>query len=240
MLTLLHLACSFAWHTVISIAKAIARIGPEADGAIDALEALASERDPTTYGPAVYALRSVEPARVDAQAAAADLVQDLGRNMYWNFDPAAKALGMIGEPAIEPVLVAFKSGTNRMRRQACAALGEMGAGAERVVPELIKEARDGGPALRPHALRALGRIGARPDEVVPVLVGFLDDPKVWHAATGALGDLGAKAHAAVGELRKRLHHPDENAREYCGAALRKIERALKRQTEEPEAEDDVF
>ncbi|MHC4249737.1 MAG: HEAT repeat domain-containing protein, partial [Planctomycetota bacterium] len=197
-------------------------------------------RDATTYGPAVYALLSVDPERVDARAAAADLVQDLGRNTYREFDPAAKALGMIGRPAVVHILAALRSGTSRMRRQACVALGEMGPQAEIIIPELIEEARAGDPALRPYVLRALGRIGEKPDEVVPVLVGFLDDPKVWHAAAGALGDLGAKAHAAVGELKKRLRHRDETAREYYAAALRKIERALKRQTEEPPVGDDVF
>jgi HEAT repeat protein len=127
-----------------------------------------------------------------------------------------------------------------MRRQACVALGEMGPEAGMIIPELIEEARAGEPELRPYVLRALGRIGEKPDEVVPVLVGFLDDPKSRHAAAGALGDLGAKAHAAVGELKKRLRHPDETAREYYGAAIRKIERALERQSEEPAEEDDVF
>ncbi|MHC5053772.1 MAG: HEAT repeat domain-containing protein [Planctomycetota bacterium] len=67
---------------LVSITRAIARIGAEGDGAADALEALVAERDPSTYGPAVYALLSVDPERVDARAAAADLVQDLGRNTY--------------------------------------------------------------------------------------------------------------------------------------------------------------
>jgi HEAT repeat protein len=225
---------------VTSIARALARIGPDASEAVTVLSRVAAERDPESYSAAIYALLRIDPERVDADEAVPDLIQDLGRLGVGEFDAATEALALMGTKAVPKLLEALQRGSTVMKRQACVSLGRMGAEAGDVVQALIDEVRTNRSGVRPHAMRALGRIGERSEEVVPLLTGFLKDPKLRCTALLSLAQLGAKAQEAVPFIEPFLKDRDITVRARAEAALRKIGTAAPQEEKPAPIDVDVF
>ncbi|MHC4199431.1 MAG: HEAT repeat domain-containing protein, partial [Planctomycetota bacterium] len=225
---------------VINIARALGQIGPDAREAVPALSRVAAQADPASYSAAVYALLRIDPARVDADEAVPDLIQDLGRIKSGTFDAASEALALVGAGAVPSLIEALEQGSGLMRRQACVSLGRMGAEARDAVPALLEEVKTNRSGVRLYAMRALGKIGERSEEVVPLLIGSLKDPKLRCWAMLSLADLGAKAQAAVPFIEPFLKDKDVTVRDRAETALRKIRAALRSVPPPEEQIEDVF
>ena len=127
-------------------------------------------------------------------------------------EKAVKALGEIGEPAVEPLLQALDEEDWYVRRAAVMALGEVG-GARALTP-LIKALKDNESVVRGAAVEAFGIIG---EPAVEPLLQALDeeDCHVRAAAVRALGEVGGAR--ALTPLIKALKDNDSGVR--YGAAV---------------------
>src|SRR5690348_13397965 len=91
------------------------------------------------------------------------------------------------ENAVDALVVALKDTDAGVRRQAAAALGEIGN--TRAVNGLMDALKDADADVRAHALSALGDIGDR--RAVSAIAGLLKDssPSIRSHAASALGEL---------------------------------------------------
>lgn len=167
---------------------------------------------------------------------------DEGRNVGWT---AAEALGEIGAPAVEPLIIALEDEDELVRRGAALTLGRIGD--KRAVEPLIEATGDkswdvrwdasraldmiGKPAVEPlitalgdenkwvreNAARTLGRIGDK--RAVEPLITALGDEVNWVclSAVFSLGEIGDKR--AVEPLITALEDEDEDAAVRSNAAL---------------------
>ncbi len=102
---------------------------------------------------------------------------------------SSAALANIGAPAVDPLLTALRSLTDRAARQACvAALGQIGD--ERAVAPLLACLQDADQNMRAAAVRALGQI--KNERALAPLISRLQDPDrdVRGAVAEALDSLG--------------------------------------------------
>ena len=118
----------------------------------------------------------------------------------------------------------------RVRSQAAAGLGHIGAPARDAVPVLIQALGDTDANVRVHVAEALGKIKADPEHVVPCLLRALRDEheRVRSFAAAALGRFGGEASSAVASLLKALDDVDWNVRVHAAAALGRIGGATER------------
>jgi HEAT repeat protein len=127
----------------------------------------------------------------------------------------ARALGLAGDPAAEPVLRSMlRTGSFEERVSAARALGT--AGSAVAVPDLEAALGDAEWQLRAQAARSLGVLGA--ETGVPALASCLSDSAWWvrAAAADALGHLGEPGLLA---LQGALAAPDPYARDRAREAL---------------------
>jgi len=110
------------------------------------------------------------------------------------------------------------------RYTALFALGECGALAEPLLPEIIASLHDPHLLVRIHAALSLGKIGRHPELALPALRKTLDDakPSVRCAAATAIGDFGPEAADAVPQLIELLGFPISRVRAEAATALGKI------------------
>jgi HEAT repeat protein len=215
-------------------------------------------------GPAVDPLlavlqdRTATPEMRTAAASALGMIGDpraikglallLRDERYFVREQASRALGRIGEPAVDLLLEMASSSTPATREGAVEALGSTGSkraidkvvealtdsnanvrsaavrslgesGSERAVPHLISLMRDESSALRAQAAASLGRLG---HASLPSLVSALKDsrPSVRQLAAEALGDIGSKD--AVTPLIELVTVDQSGARPEAIEALGKI------------------
>lgn len=141
------------------------------------------------------------------------LVEDLTGPNEFLHSQAAFALGMLGEPAVSPLIVLLGHDNAEVRMRAAWALGVMGPPALKALLEIAEgeESR-----LRVEAIRVLGTIGeAR--ALNQLLLGLTDtDPHVAARAARAIGKIGdPRAYHA---LITTLQHPSPDVRyEACRA-----------------------
>ncbi len=111
-----------------------------------------------------------------------------------------------------------------VRQTALFVLGESGALAEPLLPEVVACLRDEHLLVRIYAALALGKIRQRPELAIPALRKALGDskPSVRCAAATAIGDYGPKAAEAVAELTELLQCPISRVRADAATALGKI------------------
>jgi HEAT repeat protein len=155
--------------------------------------------------------------RIRRPWAAEALVKALGDMVSFVRDTAAKALVTMGEPAIEPLIHAFKSQDGDVVGGALSALGEIGKPA---VDQLLRALRDADGDVRCNSAMALGAIGDK-RAVVP-LIESLKDPdhyvRRWAASSlGKIGDI-----RAVEALTAALDDSDSSVQEYTNKALELI------------------
>ena len=109
---------------------------------------------------------------------------------------------------------------------AAAILGELGADADEVVPDLIKLLWN--ESSGHVGAEAIGRIGRGGKSAIPALIRVLQDKDLHHSsyssAAEALGLFGAKAKAAVPALVKLLDHPEILVKAHAALALWRIDR----------------
>jgi HEAT repeat protein len=141
------------------------------------------------------------------------LIEDLKGDDEFEHSQAAFALGMLGEPAVQPLIDLLTHERAEVRMRAAWSLGVMGRPALHALTEL---AEGDDPKLRIEAIRILGVIGeAR--ALKQLLVGLADpDERIAARAARAIGKIGdpRSYHA----LLTTLHHPNADVRfEACRA-----------------------
>ncbi len=165
---------------------------------------------------------------VPERAAVAAIVAQLEQGETSERQAAAWALGGAGpaaSPFAEPVARRLRQDAAAGVRAASArALG--GIGSRTAVPRLLEALADPGEEVRAAAAQALARIGPTAADV-PVLAAALSSPDRYVAAFAAwsLGNLGALAEPAVGELVQALGRGETNA--VVAGALARIGPAAK-------------
>jgi HEAT repeat protein len=130
---------------------------------------------------------------------------------------AISGLGIIGDPAVKPLIAALKDPDRRVRRGAAWALGEIRA--VRAVEPLIATMKDGSPEVRKDVAWALGEIGdSRAVEPLIRALSDSDDQVHWNAE-GALAKMG---EPAVKPLIAALKNPDGGVRQGAAWALGEV------------------
>jgi HEAT repeat protein len=135
------------------------------------------------------------------------LVEDLQRDDEFARAQAAFALGMLGEPAVEPLILLLGNADRDVRMRAAWALGVIGHPALRPLLELAD-----GPdkLLRLEAIRVLGVIGEG-RALNQLFHGLADsDARIATRAAAALGKIGDPR--AFHPLLTALHHPSPDVR----------------------------
>lgn len=128
---------------------------------------------------------------------------------------ASFALGVLGEPAVEPLTKLLEAPTSEIRKRAAWVLGVIGAPA---LPALLRMAEGPDRQLRIEAIRVLGVVGeAR--SLNQLFVGLTDtDARVAARAARAIGKIGDPR--AYHPLVTALRHPSPDVRyETCRALV---------------------
>jgi HEAT repeat protein len=137
----------------------------------------------------------------------ARLIDDLQGEDEFQRAQAAFALGMLGEPAVDPLVRLLSHADRDVRMRAAWALGVIGQPALR---SLIDLADGPNPTQRVEAIRVLGVIGE--GRAINQLFHGLADPEaqIAHRAAAALGKIGDPR--AFHPLLTALRHPSADVR----------------------------
>ncbi|MDD1774324.1 MAG: HEAT repeat domain-containing protein, partial [Methanobacterium sp.] len=133
---------------------------------------------------------------------------------------AAKSLGLIGEPAVKPLVEQLKIEEGHSRRYATYALKEIGDSS--AVRNLILALKDDDWGVRKFAALSLGEIGDT--EAVEPVIELLDDEDygVKVAATRALGDLGDERAVDPIKKARRKATGDKDYKKVANKVLKKF------------------
>jgi HEAT repeat protein len=178
--------------------NALMRAGPEARPAVPALVKLIEADASFVQVIAVLTLAKVGPDAVPALRKAMDGKSMRGREL------AARALGLIGDPAATPNLItALSDGEAAVRRAAIVSLRQLNARSS--VGALKKALTDKDAEARVEAAAALWQIGgdAAGLEALRAACKEKDEDLLTKALT-ALGAMGAKARAAAPDVAPLL------------------------------------
>lgn len=141
------------------------------------------------------------------------LIADLEGEDEFARAQAAFALGMLGEPAIHPLVSLLSHHDHDVRMRAAWALGVIGQPA---LPSLLRMAEGDDLMLRVEAIRVLGVIGEARALNHLFLALTDEDPTTAQRAATALGKIGDPR--AFHPLLTALHHPSPDVRyAACGA-----------------------
>jgi len=142
------------------------------------------------------------------------LIADLQSDDEFRRAQAAFALGMLGEPAVGPLVQLLNHADRDIRMRAAWALGVIGHPALRPLLDL---ANGSDPALRVEAIRVLGVIGEG-RAINQLFHGLTDpDPQIAHRSAAALGKIGDPR--AFHPLLTALQHPSPDVRYTVCTAL---------------------
>jgi len=150
-----------------------------------------------------------------------ELIADLQSQDEFARAQAAFALGMLGAPAVDPLVRLLAHGDHDVRLRAAWALGVIGQPALRALLDL---AEGDDPALRVEAIRVLGVIGearalnqlfhaltdtnARVAQRAAVALGKIGDPRAFHPLLTALLHPSPDVRYAVCNALTHLHVAD--------------------------------
>jgi HEAT repeat protein len=196
--------------------QALARLGPEAKGAVPRLVELALREGDAA---ASQALRAIDPEAAvprftEALADPDPRVRERAATALFQLGPAAKAaVPALGRAAKDPDV--------DVRGKAFAALQAIGPAA---VPALVEALQANDPEARLDALHALQEFSSGAKDAVPAVLVLLKDPdrRVRHEAADALRRVGPEARAAVPALLAAVEDADLNVRRQALLALAAI------------------
>jgi HEAT repeat protein len=138
---------------------------------------------------------------------------------------AAKALGVIGQPAIPTLIELMKDPDNDIRIAAADALAHSGRDARGALPALDKAMKDPEPLVREHAAFTLAAV-INPDDqsVLPALINALQDQdaEVRRQVAVALARFGPAGKSALSGLNAAF------SKEEDGQAKRNMKEAIDR------------
>jgi HEAT repeat protein len=142
------------------------------------------------------------------------LVDDLQGGDEFARAQAAFALGMLGEPAVQPLVQLLIHPNHEVRMRAAWAIGVIGHAA---LPMLLDVAEGSDPTLRAEAVRVLGSIGEG-RAISQLILALTDaDVRIAQRAATALGKIGDVR--AFHPLLTALGHPAADVRYAACTAL---------------------
>jgi len=218
----------------IPAAEQLARLGPEAKEATEALAGALGSSDVQLRVAAAKALTAIGPGAESATSALIKLLSDRSRFLteddrdsqqdeYEVWQYAADALAAIGPSAVKPMLEVLDPKDPVVYHAVCTALHRMGPAAADAIPRLIELVeKNDDDVIAP--IFALQGIGPSAKAAVPALIVVLDH-KNFHAqyfACRALGAIGADAEPAVEKLAERLKNGVTSVRRNAATALGQI------------------
>jgi HEAT repeat protein len=166
---------------------ALAELKQDRSAAVPALAGLLRVRQFNTHQTALEVLAHLG---TDAEPALLNVMELLDDDDAQTAHLAAVALGNMGRPALQPMLIRLRS-KKAPNELAVVALAKIGAPA---VGPLLEALKADDPIIRRRAALALGGMEAPPKEVLPVLVELLKewtaDPSVGEAFGAAVGAAG--------------------------------------------------
>jgi HEAT repeat protein len=178
-------------------AAIIARIGPPAKEAVQALIKALADKNPETRNEVLFALAAIGPDAKEAVPAIAQALKDPDPKVCY---AACYALGKIGPAAVaaKADLLEHLTGNDHFLCMAGAwALAEIDPKdpqtAAKVVPVLIQALEESDPPTRLHAAEALGLFGPLAGDAAAALKKLQSDPDqgVREAAAAALKAIGS-------------------------------------------------
>lgn len=183
--------------------KSLEQKAQAARPAIPALLALLKEPDSSkTIHPATF--RAIERIGLD-EARIPELLTLLRSQDAPTASVAARLLGIVGEPALDPLLEILKGPQAVLRQRATNAIFHLRNIPERAIPALVAAVEDPDERVRPGAVAVLGKMGPQAAPAVPGLVKAVDNKSVQ--ASHALGRIGPSARDALPALRRALADP---------------------------------
>lgn len=201
------------------IVVALGRIGPEASAAAPELIKIVEDQQHKLRVPAAFALGNIRAAA--AAPVLTKVIQEEDEKESKLPLVAAGALMLIEEPqegahlklALPKLIAALADKSAVIRREAAAALRQIGPPAASAAPALIQGLKDPNPAVCVSCLWALTAVA--PEDAAPAIapqIGALlssPSPQVRYTACYAAGTLGPDANAVVPSLEKNLQDPDQ-------------------------------
>jgi predicted Zn finger-like uncharacterized protein len=190
----------------------LAKIGPEAQPALDGIVKLADDAEAKVREKATQAIGRIgTPSDHDAyMPVLAKALKDRDAAVR-----AAAAEAIATVPLTEadvPTLAELLRGNDLgLSRAGARALSKLGPKAKKAVPALIKALKGGDNALRAAALEALAGVGgADAKEALPEILPALkdNDPAIRRSAIAAVGGMGEDAKEAVAPLAEALKDPE--------------------------------
>ena len=221
-------------HRPRHIALVLSRFGPAARKGADALIAMLEEGDAGEREAAVYTLAKIEAKTSAVVGALIGALSDAEGKVS---EMAARALGEIGEPAVEALIEALGGKEARGPGYAALALSIIGPPARGATDRLLVMLKTGDEEARALAAFALGKVAAGEAKVISALTDALqNDPgsyTVQMDAAVALGRIAPPARTAIPALTEAMKHPHEAVRMAAAEALENIKSPTTRPITKP-------
>jgi len=206
----------------VAAARALARLGPAAQGAAAALAALLDDRGPVVRAAAARALGAIGPVPPKVQLALVARLSDADERVRWRATESLEQTELDASTCLDPLVRLLADRRSPGRQSAARVLGTLGPQAAPAVAALAAALDDPSAPVRARAAWALGRVGAPARGAVPALVKAMEDPEVRWWAVDALGGVGPGAVAAMPALVAALHDSSSNVRWRASLALASI------------------
>jgi HEAT repeat protein len=191
---------------------ALARFGPNARPAAEALKGALADQHPQVRQLAVYALFD---AKLDAAVAVREHFKNPDVRVRVNVASAALArLDRDHPEAIEVLTAALEEKDGELRRQAAFSLAGAFHAPGKTVDVLAEALKNGKPRVREQAVDHLARLGEAAEKALPALTAALKDeePRVRRAACNALARSTVELKAAMTALVPALKDEDAEVR----------------------------
>jgi HEAT repeat protein len=207
-----------AGTTASDMCRALALLGPSADGAVPCLIGALRSDNVFLVVEAAIALWKIARRCEESLPELARVFDDMGQSVC----DAICEIGPAAAPLVDKVIGALETEDWDLQWAAADALAAVASSRPDVVAALTTALGHPSPIVRSSAARAFAAIGSA---TVPVLIEILESPaddnrREWVA--DALGRMGAQAHAAIEPLKSRLQSTDRGLAAWCAIALAKI------------------
>jgi len=203
---------------------AIAKLGPNGEGAAGLLLQALSDSERSVRLAALGALGAIGPSTKKVVGTLIKLVEGKDAAMAAGAVNVLRLIGPGAAPAVDALLKYAERGDAKVRRSVIYSLGKIGPSADRAVPMIIQAFKSPDRNHRESAAYALGNIGQPIETVVPVLIAALGDGDNVIRERGALGlgKIGPPAVKAQAALRKALKDTDRTVASRAAWALGRL------------------